>query len=118
MNMHDLKWSPAEKKIARTAFDKAYSREILDIKKNLIAKVKTIKYEKDIWALHDYLSDRRITVDNKYDYRYSKLIIVFSRLLIDGYLKKEELTGLREDKIDLILKICFIEKNEIQSSLN
>jgi len=92
---------------------------MLEIKNILNKKVVTLKTDKEIWAVHDYLSERWIIVDNKYDYRYSKLIDVSSWLLLDGYLKKEDLSGLSEDKIDLILKICFIEKNNrIQSSLN
>jgi hypothetical protein len=58
-----------------------------------------------VWRIHDYLSEKRVETDHKYDYRYSVLISVFGRLLAEGYLQKEDLEGLREDKMQQILSI-------------
>lgn len=47
-------------------------------------------------------------IDLKYDYRYSKLIVVLARLIQEGWLSLEELEGLHEDKlakIELILSL-------------
>jgi len=100
--MNDIKWSKAEKKIARTAFDKAYERECADLIKKLRAKAREIAEPDDIWCLHDFIREKRDEIDEKYDYRYSKLILVFARLVKDGWLDFNDLKGLAENKIDRI----------------
>jgi len=63
----------------------------------------------DLWRLHDFLTDQRREIDEKYDYRYSRLIMVFARLVHQGWLSLEELEGLREDKlakIEVILSLA------------
>jgi len=100
--MNDIKWSKGEKKIARTAFDKAYERECADLIKKLRAKAKEIAEPGDIWRLHEFLTDKRDEIDEKYDYRYSKLIFVLARLVKDGWLEFSDLKGLGENKIDPI----------------
>jgi len=102
MSIYDLNWSNDEKKIARKAFDNAYQREMDNIKSSLMDKVSQIKTNADIWAIEDFLSEKRRIVDSKYDYRYSQLIIVFSRLLSEGYLNEEDISELSEEKRDLI----------------
>lgn len=110
MNIYEFQWSSEEKKIARKAFEKAYEKEMLEIKALLLQKTGTLKTAKDIWILRDLLTTRRNAVDIKYDYRYSKLILVFSHLIKEGYLEIEDLKGLSEEKIDSINKILEIEK--------
>jgi hypothetical protein len=56
----------------------------------------------DLWQIHDYLTEQRKGTDEKYDYRYSRLIFVFARLLSEGWLKETELEWLQEDKIEKI----------------
>lgn len=107
MSIYDLKWSDNEKKSARKAFDNAYKREMDDIKSLLLDKVSQIKTNKDIWAIEDFLSAKRKVIDSKYDYRYSQLIIVFGRLLRDGYLNEEDISELSEEKKDLIKKLAI-----------
>lgn len=107
MSIYDLKWSGDEKKSARKAFDNAYKREMDDIKSLLLDKVSQIKTNKDIWAIEDFLSAKRKVIDSKYDYRYSQLIIVFGRLLRDGYLNEEDISELSEEKKDLIKKLAI-----------
>jgi hypothetical protein len=95
-------WSQTEKKTARRAFEKAFEMQCAAITaeaKWMIAKATT---PRDIWRVHDYLSEQRRTVDRIYDYRYSVLLNVFSRLLRDGWLTEEDLTGLRKEKIESI----------------
>jgi hypothetical protein len=118
MSIGDLNWSPTEKKVARAAFDKAYKREMTDIKNNLKKKAAAIKEDNEIWAIHDYLTKRIKNVNRKYDYRYSVPIQVFAQLMLDGYIKKEDLSGLREDKIELIMKFYSSEKYSTEFSLN
>ena len=98
---HD-KWSKKEKTIARTAFDKAYEKECFQIIEKLKKKTLKLSGPEDIWDLHDYLSEIRKEIDKKYDYRYSVLILVFSKLLKQQWLNIEDLEGLSSDKIDRI----------------
>lgn len=107
MSIYDLKWSFDEKKSARKAFDNAYKREMDEIKSLLLDKVSQIKTNKDIWAIEDFLSAKRKVIDSKYDYRYSQLIIVFGRLLRNGYLTEEDISELSEEKKDLIKKLAI-----------
>lgn len=105
MSIYDLKWSSDEKKVARKAFDNAYQREMDEIKSLLIEKVSSLKTDSDLWAIEDYLNERRKVVHNKYDYRYSQLIFVFSRLLKEGYLSEDDIVELNKDKRELIKKL-------------
>ena len=109
MNIYEMKWTNEEKKVARKAFDNAYQREMDDIKSLLLNKVSKIKTNEDIWTILDLLLEKRKTVDSKYDYRYSQLIIVFSRLLSEGYLKEEDISELAEEKRELIKKLSIIK---------
>jgi Photoprotection regulator fluorescence recovery protein len=102
--MQELIWSHAEKTAARKAFDLALQREfdaVMTEAKRRTAQAKDID---DLWELQAYLFRTRKDIDNKYDYRYSQLIDVFARLISDGRLSEEELTGLREDEVDAIRK--------------
>ncbi len=105
MNIYEMKWSNSEKKIARVAFDKAYQREMEKIKNTIYEKTARMKNDKDVWELHNYLSKRREEIDKKYDYRYSHLILVFSRLLSEDFLFEDDLSGLSEDKLEIIKKL-------------
>lgn len=106
MSIYDLKWNADEKKVARAAFDKAYQREMEEIKNTLKEKVTSLQNEKDVWTIHDYLSKRRNLADKKYDYRYSQLILVFSQLMREGYLTEADLFGLSDDKIKIIKSLA------------
>lgn len=61
----------------------------------------------DIWSIHDFLTEKRKEMGRKYDYRYSRLILVFALLMKDGWLKEEDLHGLREEKIEKIKSLAF-----------
>ena len=102
ISMNDIKWTKAEKKVSRSAFDKAYQRECADLIKNLREKANEISKPDDLWLLHNSLTEKRDEIDEKYDYRYSKLILVFARLVKDGWLDFNELKGLTSDKIERI----------------
>jgi hypothetical protein len=102
--MNELNWSKNEKVIARRAFDTAYKRECDAILGRLKGMVAVAKEPDDIWQIHDYLTEQRETMDEKYDYRYSILTLIFARFLSEGWLKKSDLEGLGEDKIEEIEK--------------
>lgn len=106
--MNYEKWSKKEKSIARAAFDKAYEKECNQIIGKLKEKSLKLSDPEDIWELHDYLSEIRKEIDEKYDYRYSVLIMVFAHLLKQQWLKIDDLEGLSVDKIDRIKSLANI----------
>jgi hypothetical protein len=101
-DMRDLKWTPAEKAIARNAFDLALQRELDALIQETKEKVARIKQPSDLWELERYLTQRRKDIDRLYDYRYSVLPVVFGNLIRDGRLTAQDLHGLAEDKLGLI----------------
>ena len=106
MYPRELKWSKAEKEIARRAFDAAYLRECGEIKSKLSKMVDGVTESWDLWRIHDYLTEQRKKTDAKYDYRYSVLPLVFGRLLKEGWLKDSDLEGLSDDKIEVIHRVA------------
>jgi len=67
-----------------------------------------MKQPDDVWGLCDYLKQQRKAIDGKYDYRYSVLLILLARLVREGWLNREDLEGLSEEKqqrIDRILAL-------------
>jgi hypothetical protein len=53
----------------------------------------------DIFRVQEYLTEQRRMIDQLYDYRYSRLLDVFGRLLLDGWLRETDLNGLQPEKI-------------------
>jgi hypothetical protein len=97
--MIEQNWSKKEKAIARRAFENAYEKECKDLIKQVQKRANEAKEPSDIWRLHDFLTKRIKEIENKYDYRYSMLILVFARLMQEGWITVEEIEGLSEDKI-------------------
>ena len=105
-------WSKSEKAIARIAFDAALKRELQDVMRKTKQMANQIKEPADVWELEHYLTERRKEIDRKYDYRYSQLTQVFGRLLYEGRVSEEELSGLREDKLKPIRSLAeFLAKD-------
>ena len=100
--MNDEKWSKAEKTIARRAFEVAYERECENLAGRLKDKAGGIKEPRDLWLVHDFLSEQLKRIEEKYDFRYSMLILVFALLLKEGWLRESELAGISEDKMEKI----------------
>ncbi|MGH9433827.1 MAG: hypothetical protein ACRD3T_20040 [Terriglobia bacterium] len=104
--MDDFNWSKSEKAAARRAFDTAYQRECSAIRAKLKTMIESASDSSGIWRIHDYLSEQRDQTDKKYDYRYSVLILVFARLLNEGWVVEGDLLGIGEDKIERIKQIA------------
>jgi hypothetical protein len=102
----DTEWSTSEKKVAQTAFDKAYEREITALLQEVRESSSTIAELNDLWKLHDFLSARRHDIDGKYDYSYSVLIFTFSRLVKEGWLQLGDLEGLDRGKLAKIASLA------------
>jgi Photoprotection regulator fluorescence recovery protein len=97
--MNEMEWSKKEKEIARHAYRTAYERECMSIALNTRKMAERINEPSDLWKIHDFLTKKREETDQKYDYRYSILLTLFARLVFEGWIKEEELTGLSEDKL-------------------
>lgn len=55
--------------------------------------------------MEDYLRRQRREIDDMFDYRYSQLILVFARLIREGYLDENLLDGLSEEKREQVRSI-------------
>ena len=108
MISREIEQSHGEKKIARRAFDLAYSREMAEITRELKNMINEITEDKDIWQIEDYLRDKRKDMSFRYDYRYSVLLTTFPILIKLGYLDEAELEGLSEEKLSRIRKATEI----------
>jgi hypothetical protein len=100
--MFDLKWSGSEKRIARRAYDAALGVELTGIMTEFKARAAAAVAPSDMWAIEDYLRQRRREIDEVFDYRYSQLILIFVRLIRSGHLSEAQLAGLSEDKLAII----------------
>jgi hypothetical protein len=100
---NDFHWSPAEKKIARAAFDAALAREKAAARRSVEALLQQSDDSDQIWEIYRFLDTKRRDLDEKYDYRYSVLTRVFRRLVNEGWLRPADLSGLGTDKLALIL---------------
>jgi len=96
-------WTKAEKQIAKKVFNLAKSRAYQDLIDTINSKV--INSQNQIWELRDLLNKKAKEFDDKFDYRYSQLLILFIRYINEGLLSIEELEGLSEDKIYMIRDI-------------
>ncbi|RWM31656.1 hypothetical protein [Mesorhizobium sp.] len=102
MTFNDIKWSPSEKKVARSAFDVALQAALAEIMAELKRRASAATTPSDMWEIEDYLQRQRRKIDQMFDYRYSQLILVFASLIREGYLEQSRLAGLSEDKLEMI----------------
>lgn len=102
MSVRDLHWSPAEKKIARRAFDQALDLALARVMAEFKVRANAVSTPSEMWDIEDYLRRQRREIDAMFDYRYSQLILVFARLVHEGYLDESLLAGLSEEKRELI----------------
>jgi hypothetical protein len=102
----DMRWTDAEKELARRIYNKAYVAECVTIAAEAKRMIANAKAPTDIWRVHDYLSNPRKDVDRAYDYRYSVLPRVFGCLMRDGWLTEADFAGLDREKIDQIKSVA------------
>jgi Photoprotection regulator fluorescence recovery protein len=100
--VHHLKWSHAEKQIARKGFELALDREFQSVIRRAKDMAGKIEQPTDLWELEHYLTQSRKKIDRTYDYRYSVLTEVFGRLIREGRLSEKEIRGLGRDKLESI----------------
>jgi Photoprotection regulator fluorescence recovery protein len=109
----DETWTPTEKKLARIAFDNAFERQCTAITQEARRMLEITSAPSEIFRVQEYLTEQRRTVERLYDYRYSRLLGVFGRLLSDGWLREGDLHGLQPEKIAKIRREAsfFLEGN-------
>lgn len=109
MNMVDTVldgWTEVEQGIARTAFDRAYTRSIDQLAASVRAKSEALSSAETIWELHDFLSIQRHTIEGSFDFRPEGILFVFARLVKDELLNIDELNGLGTDKLSKIVAMA------------
>jgi hypothetical protein len=97
--IRSLKWSDAEKVVARKAFERALQQDLEAIIRQAKKMAGRIEQPSDLWELERYLTDGRKEIDRQYDYRYSVLLNVFAALIQKGRLREQDLQGLSEEKL-------------------
>ena len=100
--MRELKWSGAEKKIARRAYEAALEQALAAILAEFKTKATAAATPSEMWDVEDYLRQRRRDIDELFDYRYSQLPLVLARLIWEGHLKEAQLAGLSEEKLEIV----------------
>lgn len=96
--MDNLKWSESEKKLSRRIFESALETELNEVMAEFKSKAAAAATPEAMWAVENYLAQKRREIDGKYDYRYSQLLFVFGGLVREGRVREEQLSGLSEDK--------------------
>ena len=104
-----MSWSKREKEIARRVFAAAYERECRAIAGEARGMLAAARVPADLWKAHDFLGEKRRETDEKYDFRYSVLPMVFGVLLREGRISRDDLAGLSEEKISTIMRIADME---------
>jgi Photoprotection regulator fluorescence recovery protein len=104
--MHEFKWSPKEKQIARAVFEKAALHEERELLTYFREKAAGLASLEQLWALQFEIRDAERDYQRRYDFRYSQLPIVFGRLLKDGRIEAEDIHGLGDEKIEVIKRIA------------
>jgi hypothetical protein len=102
MTLHDLKWSPSEKRVAREAFDSALESAFAKVMAEFKRRASAAATPSGLWEIENYLRQQRREIDETFDYRYSQLLLVFTRLIHEGHLDESRLAGLSEEKREIV----------------
>jgi len=103
--MNDVTWSSSEKQIARRAFDAALDAALAKILAEFKARAARATSASEMWAIEDYLREQRKHIDVTFDYRYSRLPLVFAAAIGDGYMEEASLAGLADEKLEEIRRL-------------
>lgn len=95
-------WTDSEQSVAREAFDRAYSRSIEQLVTAVRSQSAKLSNAESVWALHDFLSIERHTIEGRFDFRTEGILFVFASLVKDQLLEMDELAGLDADKLSKI----------------
>lgn len=99
MTVSEFEWSTQETEIVKTALETAYRRETSSLVQLIREKSEEVSQVGDLWRLNDFLSARRFDLDGKYDDREGEFLFVLARLVKEGWLGAEDLTGIAAEKL-------------------
>ena len=105
-------WSRSEKTVARTAFDAALNRELHEVMQEAKRMASQINVPSDLWELEQYLIQRRKEIDRKFDSRQSRLTDSLGRLLYEGRVSEQDLSGLGDEKLKPIRSFAELLAND------
>jgi hypothetical protein len=111
--LNQLNWSKSQRLIARRAFDAALKRELHEIIQQTKQKASQIREPADVWELERYLTRRRKDIDQKYQFRNSRLKDVLGRLSYENRLREEDLQGLSKDEVERIRSFAQFLAEEV-----
>ncbi|MFG5411358.1 hypothetical protein ABXN37_28635 [Piscinibacter sakaiensis] len=94
-----IEWSNAEKKLARSAYERALQVEKVALVAEFKARAQKAEDVDSVWEIRDWLNERQREIERTYDFRYSQLLHVFAALIIRGRLRIQDLDGLDGDKL-------------------
>jgi hypothetical protein len=63
------------------------------------SKSEALSNAESVWALHDFLSIERHTIEGRFDFRVEGILFVFASLVKDNLLALDELAGLDDEKL-------------------
>ena len=112
MTLHDLKWSPSEKRVAREAFDFGSRIGARQGYGRIQEAGGAVATPSDLWEIEDYLRQQRREIDETFDYRYSRLLLVFARLIREGHLDESRLAGLSGEKREILRSFLSLAARE------
>ena len=95
-------WSDLELAVAREAFDRAYGRAIDQLVAAVRSRSADLASADAVWALHDFLSIQRHTMEGRFDFQLDGILFIFAGLVKDELLRLEELSGLEREKLSKI----------------
>lgn len=116
--MHDFKWSESEKKLARSVFEAALTAELAEVMAEFKTRAAAAEEPGDMWSIQEHLYHKRREINEKYDYRYSQLPLVFGKLLREGLIQEAQLASLAEEKLSCIRRIASLCNQENPSFLS
>jgi hypothetical protein len=106
--MIEFKWSSSEKTHARKLFDAALAAELAETVAEFKARAAAADSAESMWDIARYVNARGRDIDEKYDYRYSQLILVFARLFREGRIDEHQLAGFTDDGRLIIIKLAQV----------
>ncbi len=101
-------WTHSEKKIARRVFLAALERELAEVMAQFKSRAASAVEPDDIWSMEEYIAKTRRDIDEKYDYRYSQLEMVFGRLLGEKRIEETDLEGFSEERLAYIRRFTAL----------
>jgi hypothetical protein len=100
--------SSQESAIAKVALKNAYQRETSRILELVREQASEVAHIDDLWHLNDFLSARRFDLDGKYDDRDEEILFVLAKLVKEGWVTFEDLSGFEEANLTKVKALARI----------